>query len=117
MSSPKCPTVMGAERVCGADGRGTHPRYDHMSHTHPNENTLYRGLMWDTLAKHYAGAMVLGRSEYASEMARRATVCGANYKNGTRTDGFGSRRRYTKKDPMSGLFVVAPTGIEPVCQD
>ena len=40
VSSPKCPTVMGAERVCGADERGTHPRNEHVSHTNPNENTL-----------------------------------------------------------------------------
>ncbi len=30
----------------------------------------------------HAGARVLGRSEYASEMARRATVCGSKLKKG-----------------------------------
>ena len=39
----------------------------------------------------YAGAKVLGRSEYASEMARRATVCGSKLKRGR-------ARRYKKQE-------------------
>ena len=36
--------------LSGADERGTYAHLEGVSHTHPNENTLYRGLMWDTLA-------------------------------------------------------------------
>ena len=49
--SPKCPTTVWLLSASGADERGTHPLDKAVSHTDPSENTLSRGLLWDTLAK------------------------------------------------------------------
>ncbi len=49
--SPKCPTAVWLLSASGADERGTHPLDKAVSHTDPSENTLSRGLLWDTLAK------------------------------------------------------------------
>lgn len=52
--SPKCPTTVWLLSASGADERGTHPLDKAMSHTDPSENTLSRGLLWDTLANGYS---------------------------------------------------------------
>ena len=53
--SPKCPTAVWLLSAYGADERGTHPLDKAVSHTDPSENTLSRGLVWDTLAKSEIG--------------------------------------------------------------
>ena len=52
--SPKCPTTVWFLSASGVDERGTRPLDKAVSHTDPSENTLSRGLLWDTLAKGYS---------------------------------------------------------------
>ena len=102
------------------DAGRTSERSAHTARTQARiySNAGCRGILWRSTTQvqaYWGEASMRARWPGGPPFAEQTKRMGPDRTR--RVHGFGSRRRTTKKDPESGLFFVAPTGIEPVCQD